>query len=88
MKRVLALIAFTSMSLYSNENWIKIEPIDKTPTPKPVTTQDVNLSKIEPINKMMKNATVVKQLIDVTSKKEKKTTNDKNWFVIRSSTAI
>ena len=32
----------------------------------------------------MKNATAIKQLIDATSKKEKQTTNDKNWFVLKS----
>ena len=33
---------------------------------------------------MMKNATVIKQLIDATSKKEKVATNDKNWFILNN----
>ena len=45
---------------------------------------DVDLSQIEPVNKMMKNVQVVKQLIDATSKKEKAKPNDKNWFAIES----
>ncbi len=81
MKVVLALLIFISLS--ANENWIKIEPMNQTQTPKPKNKLDANLSKIAPINKMMKNATVIKQIIDATSKKEKQTTNDKNWFVLK-----
>ena len=81
MKVVLALLIFISLS--ANENWIKIKSMNQTQTPKPKNKLDANLSKIAPINKMMKNATVIKQIIDATSKKEKQTTNDKNWFVLK-----
>jgi len=47
----------------------------------------MNLSQIKPLNKMMKNVTVVKQLLDATSKKEKTTTNDKNWFTLNNENA-
>ncbi len=80
VKVILTLILSTI--ILANENWIKIEPINKTQTPKSKSKLDVNLSQIEPVNKIMKNATAIKQLIDATSKKEKKTTNNKNWFVI------
>ena len=83
MKTILTLITFISIELFANENWIKIEPINKTQATMKNTRVDVNLSQIEPINKMMKNITVVKQLIDTTSKKEKPTTNDKNWFSLK-----
>ena len=85
MKLALALIIFISLS--ANENWIKIEPINKTKTPKPKSKLDVNLSEIAPINKMMKNATAIKQIIDATNtttKKEKQPSNDKNWFVLNN----
>ncbi len=75
---------FSTIILSANDNWIKIEPINKTKASKSNTKLDVNLSQIEPVNKMMKNATAIKQLIDVTSKKEKQPTNDKNWFVLKS----
>ena len=78
---IFVLIFFT-INLYADKNWIQIELINKTQTVKPKTKLDVNLSHIEPINKMMKNATVVKQLIDATNKKEKPATNEKNWFVL------
>jgi len=85
MKLILTLITFISLS--ANENWIKIEPINKTKVPKHKSKLDVNLSQIEPVSKMMKNATAIKQIIDATnttSKKEKQPTNNKNWFVLNS----
>lgn len=73
-------LAFANINLCSNENWIPIESINKTQ--KQNSRLDVNLSQIEPINKMMKNAMLIKQLIDSTGKKEKPTENDKNWFAL------
>ncbi len=70
------LLIFLTINLYADKNWIQIE--------KPKTKPDVNLSQIEPINKMIKNATVIKQLIDATSKKEEPVNNEKNWFVLKS----
>ena len=77
------VVIFLTINLYADKNWIQIEPINKTQTAKPKTKLDVNLSHLEPINKMMKNATVIKQLIDATNKKEKPTSNEKNWFVLK-----
>ena len=82
MKLALTLIAFISLS--ANDNWIKIEPMNQTEAPKPKNKVDVNLSQIAPINKMMRNATAIKQIVDATSKKEEKPTNDKNWFVLNN----
>lgn len=76
------LLIFLTINLYADKNWIEIEPINKTKTVKPKTKLDVNLSQIEPINKMMKKVTVFKQLIDATGKKEKVKTNDKNWYIL------
>ncbi len=80
MKLLLLFLIFHTTIASANEKWISITPLDKTKTPKASTGLDVNLSQIEPINKMIKNITVVKQLIDATTKKEVSTTNDKNWF--------
>ncbi|MGE4418843.1 MAG: hypothetical protein AB7D38_03290 [Sulfurimonas sp.] len=67
-----------SLSLTStasaDENWIPITPVDKPQTSKHVGA----------VNKMIKNAAVIKQLIDTTSKKEIVTTKEKNWFVLSS----
>ena len=84
MFRFLIIFTFTLLSLSANENWIKIEPNNKPKIPKSTTKLNINLSQIKPINKMIKNATVIKQLFDVTRKKEKKVTSDKNWFVIKN----
>ncbi len=77
-------LAFLTINISANENWIKIEPLDNTRTTKLTTKPNINLAQIQPINKMLKNATVIKQLIDVVSKKEKPTTNEKNWFVLNA----
>ncbi|PNV83533.1 MAG: hypothetical protein C0627_05475 [Sulfurimonas sp.] len=58
----------------ADENWIPITSVDKPQTSKQVGA----------VNKMIKNATVIKQLIDTTGKKEIVTTKDKNWFVLSS----
>ena len=78
------VLIFLTINLYADKNWIQIEVINKTQTAKSKTKLDVNLSQIEPINKMMKNATVIKQLIDATSQQDKPTSNEKNWFVLNS----
>jgi len=85
MKLALTIITFISLS--ANENWIKIEPINQTKIPKPKSKLDVNLTQIEPVSKMMKNATAIKQIIDATNtinKKEKEPTHDKNWFILKN----
>lgn len=78
------LSLFLTSTASANENWIPITPIDKPQTSKQSAKLDVNLSQVGPVNKIMKNATVIKQLIDTTSKKEIVTTKDKNWFVLNS----
>ena len=69
----------------ANEKWIPIKPIEKHQFPKQNNKLDINLSQVAPINKMLKNATVIKQLIDATSKKEKAVSNGKNWFVLNKT---
>lgn len=70
-------LILTGLNLYADKNWIAIEPTNKKKT----QNLDINLSQVEPINKMMKNAMVIKQLID-SSKKEKPSSDNKNWFVL------
>lgn len=78
------LLLFLVTTIYADKNWIPITTVEQTTAPKPTTRLDVNLSQIKPINKMIKNVAVVKQLIDVTTRKEKPLTNSKNWFVLHS----
>ena len=81
---LLLFLLFQAIILHSDKNWISIAPIDTTQTSKSTTRLDVNLSQVEPINEMIKNATVVKQLIDATRKNEIPVTNDKNWFILHT----
>ncbi|MBU1216766.1 hypothetical protein KJ870_08155 [bacterium] len=80
----LVLLIFITVKISANEKWIEIEPLNKTQTSKSNTKIDVNLSQIEPISKIMKNATVMKQLMDATSKKDAPASNEKNWFVLNN----
>jgi len=85
MKIIISLLSliFVTITLYANENWIKIEPMNGTKKVEKKAKIDVDVSKVKPINKMLKNITIIKQLLDATSKKEKPTTNnEKNWFVL------
>lgn len=79
MKIIFTLVSFfiTFVSLYANENWIKIEPIHVTKTPK--QKQEV---QIEPVNKMIKNVALIQQIINTTNKKKEQIGRDKNWFVL------
>ena len=79
---LILLLTFLIVNLYANKNWIEIEPINITIIVKSNTRLDINLSKIEPINKMMKKATIIKELIDATNKKAKPSSNEKKWFVV------
>jgi len=81
--KVLLLLAF-SVFLSANEKWIAITPNEQTPKVKPKTQLDLNLSQVKPINQIIKQATIIKQIMDTTSKKEKQTSNDKNWFVLKN----
>jgi hypothetical protein len=75
-------LLFAILSLSANENWILITPLEKNA--KTATQLDVNLSQIEPINNIIKNAKVVKQLLDATAKKDLPATNEKDWFIINT----
>jgi hypothetical protein len=80
----LVLLVLIAVKISANENWIEIEPLNKTQTSKSNTKIDVDLSQIEPINNMMKNATVMKKLMDATSKKGVPASNEKKWFVLNT----
>jgi hypothetical protein len=79
MTLLIIFLMLTSLNLHADKNWIEIEPRNKKKT----QNLDINLSQVEPINKMMKNAMVIKQLID-SSKKEKPSSDNKKWFVLNA----
>ena len=85
---LITLLISLITNLHAEKNWIPMEPLNKTQTSKPTPKKvDINLSQIAPINAMMQKATLLKQLMDTTSKKEKAPTNDKNWFNLSTEDA-
>lgn len=78
---LLTPLILVNINLYANENWIKIEQVDKTKKLKQTVITDLNLSQVQPISKLIQNAKLIKQLIDNT-KKETPEVKDKNWFVL------
>ena len=81
-RRCIVFFYIFPVLIIANENWIKIESINKKQAQKSHKQLNVNLSQIEPINKIMKRASIVKQLIDTKGKKETQTSSGKNWFEI------
>ncbi len=83
--KIIPLGLLLSIKLTGNENWIEIKTTEQTQTPKATKNLDINLSQIEPINKMMHNITLVKQLMDVIPQKEAPAPSDnKNWFILNA----
>lgn len=89
MKILFLLLLFLTLNLFAQKNWIPIQTIkqiqNKPDTPKPTPKIDVNLSQIAPLNTMMRNATLLQQLVHATTFKQKDrvTTNNKNWFILK-----
>lgn len=81
--KLLFLIFFT-LTLFANEKWIAITPLVETSKSKTPEKADINLSQIAPINKMLKNITIVKELLDARPQKEVPKTTQKNWFVLNT----
>lgn len=84
MKTIIFLALLLSLNLYAQKNWIPLQSEEKVPTPKTTPQIDINLSQIAPLNSMIRNATVLKQLLEIKNKKEKVATNEKKWFPLQS----
>lgn len=77
MKILALILLFTTLSLYAHKNWIPLQTTDKLHTPKATTKVDINLSKIAPLNKIMKNATLLQQLLNMKTQKKENDYSDK-----------
>lgn len=75
------LFILLTLSLYSNEKWIKIKPIHAKNS---VTKEDINVSQRALVKKMLQDVTIVKQLIDTPTKAKKPIENHKDWFIIKA----
>jgi len=76
------LLAITN--LYADRKWIQIEPINTSrKTTHKIAQSDINISQVQPINKLIEGAQIIKQLIDSPSyKKKPKQKSEKNWYVL------
>jgi hypothetical protein len=81
--KIIIILIFIATHVSANEKWIPLKPIEEKSSPKKEKKINIDLSQIQPINKMMKKVTIIKQLIDASSKKEKVVTNDKKWFALK-----
>ena len=81
IKSFILLILFLTVSLYADKNWIKIEQTNKVSTSKLSNKVDLNLSKVKPLNNIIKSVVIVKQFID-NQEKVKENINNKSWFVL------
>ena len=81
-RRCIVFFYIFPVLIIANENWIKIESINKKQAQKSHKQLNVNLSQIEPIRKIIKRASIVKKLIDIEGKKERESKSRKSWFKI------
>jgi hypothetical protein len=80
----LIFIVFLTIKIFANENWIKINPINKANFSKQTPNQYVDLSQKKPIDMIVKNITIIKKLIDATNKTDKTLHDDKKWFILNT----
>ena len=85
MKILSSLFIILNLNLLADKNWIDIEPLNKKTSKQTSETIDINLSQIQPLNKMLQNAKVIQQVMDTTTREKKKYKTEKNWFVINKN---
>ena len=83
MASLILSLAFSAISLHSNEKWIPLVSPNKPHNKKRSVPLDVNVSQARPMNNLIKNATLIKELFEK-KRKEVSPQNDKNWFVINN----
>ena len=71
-----------TINVHADKKWIPIETTKTTQKTKENIKLDVNLSKIQPINKLMRNVIAIKQLIDSSKNQKSNISNNKNWYVL------
>lgn len=85
MKILSSLFIILNLNLLADKNWIDIEPLNKKTSNQTSEILDINLSQIQPLNKMLQNAKVIQQVMDTTTREKKKYKTEKNWFVINKN---
>ena len=69
---IILFFLFITVDLYADKKWISIEPISTTQnTKEDVNKLDIKSSQMQPINKLIRNAKIIKRLVDNKRDKEK-----------------
>jgi hypothetical protein len=86
MKKSLIIILLITLQLSANKNWIPITSTDTKKTSKKSTELQIDLTQLKPLNKMMRKVTLIKKILNMTTKTKKieKVVENKNrWFVLK-----
>ncbi|MCK4874985.1 MAG: hypothetical protein KAS26_03965 [Sulfurimonas sp.] len=83
---VILFFLFITVNLYADKKWISIEPVSTTQNTKEnVNKLDIKPSQMQPINKLIRNAKIIKRLVD--NKRDKEKSNEdskKNWYSLEN----
>ncbi|MCK4973808.1 MAG: hypothetical protein KAR81_01025 [Sulfurimonas sp.] len=83
---IILFFLFITVNLYADKKWISIEPVSTTQNTKEnVNKLDIKPSQMQPINKLIRNAKIIKRLVD--NKRDKEKSNEdskKNWYSLEN----
>lgn len=76
MYNLIILFFLLAVNLYADKKWISLEPTS--------VKQNINPSQMQPIKKLIKNAKIIKRLLDNKGGKEKLDEGSKNWYPLEN----
>ena len=83
---IILFFLFITVNLYADKKWISIEPVSTTQNTKQESSKlDIKQSQMQPINKLIRNATIIRRLVD--NKRDKEKLNEdskKNWYSLEN----
>ena len=83
---IILFFLFITVGLYADKKWISIEPVSTTQNTKQESSKlEINPSQMQPINKLIRNAKIIKRLVD--NKRDKEKFNEdskKNWYSLEN----
>lgn len=86
MHNLIIIFLLMAANVYADKKWISIEPISTTQNTKQESSKlKINPSQLQPIKKLIKNATIIRRLVD--NKSDKKKLNEgsrKNWYSLEN----
>ncbi|MCF6309185.1 MAG: hypothetical protein L3J19_01730 [Sulfurimonas sp.] len=76
MYNLIILFFLLAVNLYADKKWISLEPIS--------AKQNINPPQMQPIKKLIKNAKIIKRLVDHKGGKKKLDESGKNWYPLEN----